>query len=71
MKITKRLVAYLMGISVPAVLTIFVWLFTFMSFNLFDVLHSAPFIFIQVITVLIWGIVITSIPYKDIEDMVS
>ena len=71
MKAIKRLIVFFIGVSIPTTLVILVWLVTFMSFELKDVLHSVVFQVMCTLWSLVWSIAVVFIPYEDIEDMVS
>jgi hypothetical protein len=62
---------FFIGASIPTVMVIAVWLVTFMSFSLKEVLHSEIFQVICTLTALVWGICVSVMEYKEVEEICS
>ncbi len=71
MRILNRLIVFFIGISIPTVLVILVWLVTFMSFNLLEALHHHVFRAIVVLVVLVWGMMCLCIEDREFPTIVD
>ena len=69
MRILNRLIVFFIGVSVPTVMVIAVWLVTFMSFNLLEVLHDSIFQTITTLVVLVWGLFCLTVEDKEFPKM--
>jgi hypothetical protein len=71
MRILNRLIVFFIGMSFPTISVVLVWLFTFMSFNLLEVLHHSIFRAITVLVLIVWGIMCLCIEEKGFPKMVD
>jgi hypothetical protein len=71
MRILNRLIVFFIGISIPTVLVILVWLFTFMSFQLLEVLHHSIFQTITTLVIGVWGLFCLSLQEEQFPKMVD
>ena len=71
MSLLNRLIAFFIGSSIPTLCVITVWLVTFMSFDLFDVLHNGVFVMICVIGSISWGAFVFLAPKGEFDEMVK
>ena len=71
MRILNRLIVFFIGVSVPTVMVIAVWLVTSMSFNLLEVLHDNIFQTICALVALVWGLFCLTVEDKEFVRMVD